>query len=174
MALLDRLSVDFDEGTLARGRNYFQRGAVDILRVTHRSLAAAVQGEKRYAVEIDWDGGFLDYSCSCPVYQDRGDACKHIWATLLAADQRGRLPRAEELDEMAGTFDGTPNVSVATKPTKQPVWKQRLSALKTQMSYRRTAETEVWQADRELVYVIDCAATMEGRGIHVELMTRTS
>jgi superfamily II DNA or RNA helicase len=172
MALLDRLRADFDEGTLARGRNYFQRGSVDILRITHRSVAAAVQGEKRYSVEIDWDGGFFDYSCTCPVYQDHGGACKHIWATILAAEQRGRLPRIEELDEMAGLADIPMAIGPNSRSSRQPVWKQRLSNLKNAMSYHQSAEPEIWPAERELVYVVDCPATMDGRGVHIELMTR--
>jgi len=87
MALIDRLGEDFDEPTRIKGRNYFQRGAVDMTRVTHRSMAAAVQGEKRYVVDIDWDGGFFDYRCSCDDYQQRSQPCKHIWAALLEAQR---------------------------------------------------------------------------------------
>ncbi|HUB26085.1 MAG TPA: SNF2-related protein [Tepidisphaeraceae bacterium] len=172
MALLDRLSVDFDDTTLARGGNYFQRGAVDILRVTHRGVQAAVQGEHRYTVEIDWDGGFLDYSCSCPIFQQHGHACKHIWAVLLAADQRGRLPREADLDEMAGSTDQLAKADAVPGPTRPPVWKQRLAALKAQMSHRRPADFEPWPAEREMIYVVDCANTLNGAGIYIELMTR--
>ena len=37
--------------------------------------------------------GIVESSCTCPYFEDRGP-CKHIWATMLAADARGLGPRA--------------------------------------------------------------------------------
>jgi superfamily II DNA or RNA helicase len=163
MALIDSLRGDFQESIRARGHNYFERGAVDLMRFTHRSVAAAVQAEQRYLVDIDWDGGFLEYECSCDDYQQRGVACKHIWAALLEAQRRGRLPD-QEVEE--GPIDDS------VVGNRHPVWKQRLATLKAQMSYRQTSQPSNWPRDRELIYVIDRAATVDGRGIHIEIMTR--
>ena len=59
-----------------------------------------------------------------------------------------------------------------TRPSRPPVWKQRLAALKTQMSLRRPADPETWPADRDLIYVVDCPNTRDGSGLFIELMTR--
>ena len=182
MALIDRLESDFAEPVRNRGRNYYERGAVDIMRVTHRSVTAAVQGEKRHVVEIDWDAGFIEYECTCEDFQLRGEPCKHIWAALLAANDLNRLPDDAALDEMAGRERGEGGGDVATstlraapssKPSKPAVWRRRLADLKSEMSYRRPADPEPWPEGRELVYVIDQAATLEGRGLQIDLATRT-
>src|ERR1700722_11142149 len=144
MSLIDRLGVDFDDSTRIKGQNYFHRGAVDITRLTHRSIGAAVQGDRRYIVEIDFDGGYYDYECSCEQYQIRGEPCKHIWATLLESNRRGRLP-IEEGDQQPAQNGGQ----------KPPTWKTRLASLKQRMAVRQTAQPEPWPSDRELVYIVD-------------------
>src|ERR1700678_1256432 len=154
MALIDRLANDFDPARRNRGLNYFERGAVDILRVTHRSITASVQGEKRYVVEIDWDGGLFEWQCNCDDFVDNGAACKHIWATLLEANDIKRLPNERDLDEMAGvaTFDidsrdteprgdrnGNGKPLSMTRRPKPAIWKRRLTELKQAMAYRPAA-----------------------------------
>jgi superfamily II DNA or RNA helicase len=165
MALIDRLRDDFDETTRTKGRNYFDRGAVDVTRYTHRSVAAAVQGEQRYLVDIDWDSGFLEFECSCDDFRLRRHACKHIWAALLEAQRKGRLPpdEADEIDEQDGNGSGV---------RKHPIWKQRLSELKARMSVGRVAPPNSWPGDRQMVYVVDASATQDAQGVHVELMYR--
>jgi len=162
MALIDRLSKDFDEGTRARGLNYFQRGAVDLTRFTHRSIAAAVQGQKRHFVDVDWDCGFLEYNCDCDEFHGKGSPCKHIWATLLEAERRGRLPLQEADGDEPGQTNGKRRVQ----------WKQRLATLKAEMSYRQGTEPDPWPAERELAYVIDIPATVDATGLVVEIMMR--
>jgi len=165
MASLERLSEEFDETTRVRGRNFFQRGAVTLTRQTHRSVSAAVLGERRFEVEIDWDSGYFDYQCDCDDYQLRGQGCKHIWATLLAAQNKGKLPNELAFDELSGA-------SVGAKSRRPPAWKQRLAAIKEQMTLHQTEVPEPWPTGQELVYVIDLAASLDGGGILVDLMVR--
>ena len=140
MALIDRLSKDFPDIARAKGLNYFQRGVVDLTRQTHRSLAASVQGDRRYAVEIDWDGGFLQYACDCEDFKGGGPPCLHVWATLLEAQRKNRLPKTEEDDDSQVESERAPQV-----------WKTRLSQLKRQMSQRQEDESIPWPSERELV-----------------------
>jgi superfamily II DNA or RNA helicase len=161
MALIDRLSKDFPDIARAKGLNYFQRGVVDLTRQTHRSLAASVQGDRRYAVEIDWDGGFLEYDCDCEEFKAGGPPCLHVWATLLEAQRKNRLPKTEEDDDSQVESERAPQV-----------WKTRLSQLKRQMSQRQDDESIPWPSERELVYVIDVSATIEGSGLIVEIASR--
>src|SRR5687767_15152028 len=92
MALLGRLAGMFGSEVRARGRDYQRGGAVKITRHTDDSLRAAVQGTRSYRVDVDWARGDFDYRCNCPYGQEFGEPCKHIWATLLEADERGLLP----------------------------------------------------------------------------------
>jgi superfamily II DNA or RNA helicase len=76
-----------------RGEEYFRRGAVEIIDPALTGLKAAVQGSASdpYIVELDWSKATqetLFVSCSCPRFDDVG-VCKHIIATILAADAAG-------------------------------------------------------------------------------------
>ncbi len=83
----------FDETTIARGKQYFQKGAVTLLRTDEDSITALVEGSQphKYRVEIDWSralDGDISAFCDCRRYAD-GHLCKHVWATLLQVDSEG-------------------------------------------------------------------------------------
>jgi hypothetical protein len=92
MALLGRLAGMFGSEIRARGREYQRGGAVRITRHTDTSLRAAVQGTRSYRVDVTWNDGDFEYQCNCPYGAEfGGEPCKHVWATLLEADERGLL-----------------------------------------------------------------------------------
>jgi uncharacterized Zn finger protein len=70
--------------SFARGRSYFDDGAVsDLIRRGDR-LTAEVEGSEFAAYQISirlHDGGVAEARCSCPY--DWGGYCKHIVAVLL-------------------------------------------------------------------------------------------
>ena len=94
MRALQVIRRDFSHKTRERGKDYYRRGAVEIVDSEPNHIRARVQGTDLYNLSIDWDGSQYSYSCSCPRFQEHEDLCKHIWATLLAADARGILPGA--------------------------------------------------------------------------------
>ena len=50
-----------------RGRSYQQSGSVsDLARTADGGLIAWVQGSRRYASMVAFDGGELDSDCTCP------------------------------------------------------------------------------------------------------------
>ena len=69
-----------------RGRRYFLRGAVSYIEGDARSAHAAVQGGQLYDVRAMLDKHVVRASCTCPYFERELDACKHIWAALLAAE----------------------------------------------------------------------------------------
>ena len=76
-----------------RGEEYFRQGAVEIVGHGLTGLKATVQGSASapYIVELDWSEATqetLFVSCSCPRFDDWG-MCKHVVATILAADAAG-------------------------------------------------------------------------------------
>jgi superfamily II DNA or RNA helicase len=75
-----------------RGQRYFQQGRVRILACDAQKVEAIVSGSARYRVRLVQEGGDVRSTCTCP-YFDRSRTCKHIWATVLAAD--ARTSRAE-------------------------------------------------------------------------------
>jgi uncharacterized Zn finger protein len=65
---------------LSRGQSYQRSHRVQELAQTKSGeLVAWVQGEKRYATQVDFKGGELTSTCTCPY---RG-ACKHAVAVVL-------------------------------------------------------------------------------------------
>src|SRR5580658_7862227 len=148
MKLASVLSGHFDDEVRARGASYYRLGAVRIKRGNATGVEAGVRGSRVYDVEIVWDGRRLMLFCDCPYYEDVG-ACKHIWATILAADAQNyftaitRLnprdisfdqPRAEpnDEDEASPYYAPFARPAPAFKPALQiapPIWQQRLNEI---------------------------------------------
>ena len=97
MPFADRCSREFEPQVQSRGERYFHEGRVRLGSADGETVRAAVAGSSGdYEVLLDWSdarSGIVESSCTCPYFEDRG-LCKHIWATMLAADARGVGPRA--------------------------------------------------------------------------------
>jgi hypothetical protein len=111
MRLSDQLRDDFAPDVRERGLNYLMQGRVKGLAMDDGVLRATVSGAERYRVEIHLeDGEAVEYSCTCPHYEDQGEACKHLWAVLLEADRMGMLKgngaaASDERDESSDDAD---------------------------------------------------------------------
>ena len=84
------LTPRFPAPVRQRGAAYFASGAVDIRRKSPDELWAYVVGTREYVTGLTLDGACLTLSCECPYFLSDGP-CKHLWATVLAADQAGAL-----------------------------------------------------------------------------------
>lgn len=89
MSLSDALASSVTGTIRGRGRDYFRSGAVRLGSVDRTGASATVRGSERYAVHLALDGRVVRASCTCPYVDEYGDICKHIWATVLAAEPRG-------------------------------------------------------------------------------------
>ena len=97
MALTAQLSRQVASDVQQRGRQYYASGVVEILDGDEWWVRALVQGNEQYHVSLTFEKKSLKIWCSCPYYEDRGTPCKHIWATILAAEARGYLTGAGAL-----------------------------------------------------------------------------
>src|ERR1700694_316484 len=105
MKLSSALSSDFDYGTRSRGAAYFRSRAVRIKQGSSIEVSAKVRGSQFYAVEIAWDeADGLTLWCACPYFDSNGP-CKHLWATILAAEARGFLSAAADRDSITVAYD---------------------------------------------------------------------
>jgi superfamily II DNA or RNA helicase len=186
MKLASALSGHFDDDVRARGASYYRLGAVRIKRGNATGVEAGVRGSRVYDVEIAWDGRRLTLFCDCPYYEDVG-ACKHIWATILAADTANyftaitRLnPRDISFDEMHEE-DEPDEEPPYYRPIAQPVavftpklqfappaWRQRLNEIVPAGSLASAA----WPAQRELLYIVDVPASVSRGSLILDLKTR--
>jgi superfamily II DNA or RNA helicase len=92
MGLASQLSHLVDSHVRSRGAQYFRDGRVALVYCISDEAVAEVEGsaDEPYKVVLTRQGKRLKVSCSCPYFEDHG-CCKHIWATILAADARGGL-----------------------------------------------------------------------------------
>lgn len=106
MSLASKLSHEFQHGVRERGVKYQRKGAVEIINHTRSLVAAFVRGSEYYEVSLKLGSVSLDVACTCP-YFDGGEACKHIWATILAADENLYLLDANLRSKLKLHFDYT-------------------------------------------------------------------
>jgi len=166
MPIPPELAATFPSDTRDRGRQYYHRGVVRIVSVDENGIIATVRGAEVYQVQLTQDEKEqFAHSCSCPAWANYG-VCKHVWATLLAADAQ-RLLR----------FDGLPRTRArgpgAVKPPELS-WKRKLRRIKDRVpAPDATAPDWRFPADRRIVYVVDLAATRQyQRGLVVDLATQ--
>ncbi len=64
-------------------------------------VGALVQGSELYNVSLKWSNGKLAVWCDCPHFEEHGNLCKHLWATILEADEQGHLAEVEIAHKIA-------------------------------------------------------------------------
>lgn len=191
MPLATILGMHFSVGVRQRGYQYFREQRVRI-RYSHTSeLGAEVRGSEYYQVMLQWTGGRLAVLCSCPYFMDEGQPCKHLWATILAADDGNHLSdlaptHAVTLDTemLIEQFSDqeTARLPVVVRPPSKPVmashsppqpaaWKRQLSdLLKGPPSSFGAAGA--WPRDAEIFYVVDIAISLATKNLVLSLESR--
>ena len=166
MPIPPEISATFPSDTRDRGQQYFRRGVVRITSVDERGIGASVRGSETYQVQLSQsDKGEFVHECSCPAWASYG-VCKHVWATLLAADAQ-RLLR----------FDGLPRTRArgpgAVKPPELS-WKRKLRRIRDRIPpFDPTTAESKFPSDRRIVYVVDLPATrLYQRGLVIDLATQ--
>jgi uncharacterized Zn finger protein len=104
MSLKAKFSNDFKPQIRDRGHAYFRSNAVKILSHSESHIEARVTGSANYRVRLKLGSSSLDVACTCP-YFERGEDCKHVWATMLAADSQKYLSRVDLLPKLHLRFD---------------------------------------------------------------------
>jgi hypothetical protein len=91
MALTTHLSGYVGSKVRSRGYSYYRDGAVQIINGNKEELHAEVIGTDVYEVDVYREKDTVYVSCTCPYFEGERETCKHIWATLLAAERQGYL-----------------------------------------------------------------------------------
>ena len=158
----EALESKFDSPTRDRGDSYEREGRVRILRATNEDAEAVVQGTRPYKVLVEHGENGFRVSCTCPRFETA--PCKHLWATLVALDLGGT-------DELALTGTHRPTAPPPPPPLAQ--WQVRLNNIAHLDSAARRGEAQSsWPAGREVLYRIDVPATLEDRGLVVDVLFR--
>src|ERR1700733_6537870 len=112
MNLAGRLAHDFSDTVRNRGKRYFWQDRVRIQHGSASRVQARVRGSRSYEVSLDWQDGALSAWCDC-LHFDSDRGCKHLWATILAADGRGYLSAADMGGLVLSRNDGTEDASTS-------------------------------------------------------------
>jgi superfamily II DNA or RNA helicase len=196
MALTKKFADEFTHNAQHEGAKIFYAGGVKFEDRLPDQIEAVVQGGRPYSVFLGREKGLVRYSCDCPYYDSTGDPCKHVWATLLAAEQKGytqqwetdrRLDLVPEDDLAGDDLISEPGPArgngAATRTLTGPArrrngssrranaaeWKKSLANLRDAMHARGPHLRADWPPGREVLYVIDAPRTLEGHGLTVEV-----
>jgi hypothetical protein len=173
MTLTHDLASQFRREVQVRGSDYVHR--VVILDASDRAVRALVRGADEYAVDLARTGNDLTVACGCPYFLDHGP-CKHLWATLLVAEERGYLSADGPigrlvLDRSLVTFEPAdlPAAAAPSRRAGQPAaWRALLDELKSQPSRHVFEPLE----RSEVVYVLDPNPLLHGNGLMLDLALR--
>ena len=177
MYLSASLAASFSRNVQKRGEDYCRKRRVKIDEGSETEVAARVLGSEAYEVALAWRDGKLAVWCDCPYFVDNGVPCKHLWATILSAEQHGYLSAAtsanklvldvdaivrDALDEYDG-YEGLEEEertspllparsSQSPSAARSSSWRRQLGELFTARS-----PSEAWPSKREILYVVDVA-----------------
>ena len=189
MGLSSSLAKHFSHNSRARGEEYYRQNRVQVNRGGENEVAATVRGAERYGVELNYLDGALSLFCDCPHFQD-GFACKHLWATILAAENEGHLSAAASVsrvllddDDPGPDFnsDEQPEAWNSARPpfylsprceeassAKSPRWKQQITDL-INSSAEPGRPGDVWPAKRGIRYLVDVPLSVSRGALILQL-----
>jgi superfamily II DNA or RNA helicase len=187
--------------TRERGRDYFAARRVTVVKGNAWRVDATVQGSRSYDVNLVRESDAIEAWCSCPYCEDQYQPCKHIWATLLAAEARGYLQgdgrRMVRQLELVPPYDGddlededwfeNPEPFPSSRPrndnatnrfrSDQPrrtaqAWKQTLLRLRPRTEQTPAIRPATLPPGHEIVYVVDRQGSLAGNGLVLNVATR--
>ncbi len=189
MTLSTSLAAAVAESIRERGRAYYRAGAVNVLTLSAAVCVATVRGSARYDVELTVEGREVHASCSCPYGFEYGAACKHVWATVLAAEARGFASGAASSGPLRLVLDDPEfdddeyDRSRRPRPTATPTglrgvprpetWQEQLAALRREAHPAAPSGNPSARAgERELLYVFDVPGSAAAKKLVVEVNFR--
>jgi superfamily II DNA or RNA helicase len=172
-----------------RGLRYFRSGQVAVHASSPDEVEATVTGSERYRVQLTRDAKDVVAWCSCPYFADHREVCKHVWATVLAADTYrglrspgGTLPlrlvpkpedrpaqlpataaRPAPVERRPAPPPPPPPPPRQPSPPRAPTWRELLSQLPA-------GEAPAQGPEQHIAYVLDMAATVESQQLTVEIL----
>ena len=180
MTLITALMSHVNPTIRDRGREYYRSGFVVLDTITATDVAATVQGSADYEVDLVLQGRDVHVSCTCPYTAEHGGVCKHIWATVLAAEPRGFARTAAAFGSLRLVIDDNEDEDndgfgrrdshyrlPPGRPQPQPkreTWSELLAAVRREVQpIDPNSRPRGRSDDRQLVYVIDVPASEQAR-----------
>ena len=148
-----------------RGAAIYATGKVAIREGDAFEVSAEVTGSQPYEVSLLREETRVIAYCSCPYFDSNG-VCKHVWATIMAADRRNHLmgSSGRRVTEIIEDWDGPDDelddepfeLAPPPEPPRAPAvpgWRQVMDQLPYHA--RQSSErSDGWPANRELHYCL--------------------
>ncbi|MBY0507833.1 MAG: SWIM zinc finger family protein [Bryobacteraceae bacterium] len=139
---------------------------VRVLTANAQGMDAYMTFGTYYQMQAERNDRALQVHCSCPEYRGE-EPCKHVWALLCLARDRGYLQGdGTPVERLEGKFHG------ARKP---PDWRALVRSVQSRPALDPEAPVSgEWPKGREVFYVLDMAANAASStpGIAVDLAIR--
>src|SRR5918995_3915341 len=117
MIALDLLRPLTSPSAQSRGWEYVDR--VRVVDGHPAAIEAEVFGSIPYTTRLRADAGELRVWCTCPYFSGQGAVCKHVWATAVAAENRGWLTRLADNMRVVMDFDDVEGRYEFLQPVKR-------------------------------------------------------
>src|ERR1700730_11845073 len=188
MNLSTRLAHVFTAMVRQRGQGYYWNDLVHIEQDTDSQVEDRVRGSRTYDVSLSWvGGGVLSAWCDCR-YFDSAGACKHLWATILAAEALGYLSRAAsatnllldygdqnldaEFDDESSALRTPPRLAIRRlRAPKPPGWRKQVTEISNHRA-QVAGPGVVWPSRREILYIVDVPNSLASSGLVLSLESR--
>lgn len=177
MSLKSRFSPEFNPKIRDRGFAYFRAGAVTILKHSASYVLAEVRGTLDYYVQLTLTQNSLEVTCTCPYFFD-GEDCKHIWATMLAADSQNYLSEVDRHGPTKLNYDFEALEELELIEEDEPVyepppyWQQQLNVITNSINNALPPKRDPWPENREIYYIVDAHASRTPRLLNIEIAFR--
>src|SRR5688572_13832571 len=177
MSLKSRFASQFNPRIRDRGLAYFRSGTVKILEHSDTYVRAQVEGTLDYFVQLSLTSNSLDVACTCRYFAG-GEDCKHIWATILAADTKNYLSELNPHGPLKLVYDdnGLKALQLLEEnkpaPVPQPLWQQRLAVITNSIKHARPPQRNTWPDNREIYYIVDPRTSRTSGLLNIEIFFR--
>jgi len=178
MSLKGKFAHEFNPRIRDRGIAYFRSGAVQIVDSSDVRVEAKVKGSIDYFVRLEIGINTLKVACTCP-YFEGGEECKHVWATILAADNRNLLSQIDQQGPIKLVYDDKAvedlrignevEDEISTETTSQPAWQQQLSLIRNSVKGGGVQVKNRWPDDREIFFIIDQKSSRASGQLNIEI-----
>ncbi|MFT4559123.1 MAG: hypothetical protein ACI92S_004512, partial [Planctomycetaceae bacterium] len=179
-----------------RGAAYVQSERVEITHVTDDRLYGVVHDGDEFQTQLSRDDTQVVPFCTCAKAGQQEIHCKHVWATILIAEDQGYISSSLraghfppfvaiddnlELDLDSDLFDDI-SIGDAYAPTQQKAraartiekplsdWERRLKTIRDDLDEGELASAT--SREREILYQLDIAASREHGQIIVDVAQR--
>lgn len=196
MSLIKVMESRFRGDIRFRGAAYVQSERVEITHVTSDRLYGVVHDGDEFQTQLSRDDSQMVPFCTCARPGQQEVHCKHVWATILIAEEQGyvngsvragHFPPFNVMDDdidvdldsdlfddiaIGDVFTPTKQKTRAPRQVEKPLseWERRLKTIRDELDEGELASAT--SREREILYQLDVTASREHGQVIVDVAQR--